>query len=380
MSDLSRTRGALRLPRLDREKVLLAVAAPVLAIIAALVITSIVLLASGKDPFGAIKVMGTYIGYSDYQVNTLNQATTYYLGALAVAFGFRMNLFNIGVDGQYRIGAFFGAVVGGMINVPSILEVPIIIVVAMVCGALWAGIAGWLKVTRGVSEVISSIMLNTIAGSVIAYFLKPGRLAVQVGNNVQTKPIPASGNFFSFSMPGGQLWGFIIVAAVVGVLFQLVLSRTRFGFDLRATGRSESAALASGVNVKRMVMTSMLISGGLAGLIGMPQLLNSSHQYSLDFPAGIGFTSIGIALVGRNNPVGIAFSSLLFAFLDTVANPLQFNGYQVELVPVIQGTIVVCVVAVYELVRRYGLRRQQSKVAAQLAEGTAAKSPKEVAA
>ncbi|OIV37190.1 sugar ABC transporter permease [Mangrovactinospora gilvigrisea] len=351
---------------MDREKLLLAVAAPVLALIATMVITAIVLLCSGKEPFGALRVMGTYLGYSDYQVNTLNQATTYYLGALAVAFGFRMKLFNIGVDGQYRIGAFFAAVAGGAVNLPAVLEIPMIMVVSMACAGLWAGIAGWLKVTRGVSEVITSIMLNAVAGSVIAYLLNPKRLALAVGNDVRTPKIPDSGHFFSFNLAGGQLWGFIIIAALVGIGFHLLLNRTRFGFDLRATGRSESAALASGVNVKRMVVVSMLVSGALAGLIGMPQLLNSSYQYSVDFPAGIGFTCIGIALVGRNNPVGIAFAALLFAFLDTVANPLQFNGYQVELVPVIEGTIVVCVVGTYEVVRRYGLRRQQSRVGEQL--------------
>lgn len=359
-----------RLKRIDKERVLLALAAPVLAVVAAMVITSIVLLASGKNPFTAFNTMITYGSYADSQVFILDRATTYYLAGIAVAFGFRMNLFNIGVDGQYRMAAFFAAVVGGAVALPGPLEIILLIVVAMLVGAMWAGIAGYLKVTRGVSEVISTIMLNAIATSVIAYLLNPHRLAQATNgsNNITTKPIPGSAHFFIFSTVGTQpLWGFLIIAVLVGVLFHLVLSRTRFGFDLRATGRSETAALASGVNVKRMVLTSMLVSGALAGLVGLPQLLNASYQYSSDFPAGIGFTGISVALIGRNNPVGVAIGALLFGFFDRTADQLQFNGFQPEITQIMEGTIVICVVVAYEVVRRYGLRRQQRNVGAKLA-------------
>ena len=214
-----------------------------------------------------------------------------------------MNLFNIGVDGQYRMAALIAAGVGGAVALPAPLHVLLIVVVAMLVGAFWAGIAAILKVTRGVSEVISTIMLNFIATGLIAYLLTPGRLAetIEGSNNVSTKPIPPSGQ-----MPGlplipdakGDVFGFILVAVVVGAAYWFLLGRTRFGFDLRATGTSEPAAVASGVNVKRMVLVTMLLSGAVAGLVGMPQLLGSSHAYSLDFPAGLGFTGIAIALLG----------------------------------------------------------------------------------
>ncbi len=357
--------------KVDRERVLLGIAAPVLAVVTALVVTSLVLLATGKDPVRAFQIMASYGAKSDSQVYILNKATTYYLAGLAVALGFRMNLFNIGVDGQYRLAAFLAAVVGGMVNLPAVLEIPLIILVAMLVGAAWAGLAGLLKVTRGVSEVISTIMLNAIATAIIAYLLQPGRLAHLNANtnSVETTRLPHSAWFFTMTTnpAAGPIWGFIVVAALAGVAYWFGLSRTRFGFDLRTVGQSEPAAQAGGVNVKRMVVTSMLISGAVAGLVGMPALLNDAHQYSTEFPTGIGFTGIAVALLGRNHPVGIAIGALLWGFLERTSNWLEFNGYDKEIVGVIQGVIVLCVVIAYEVVRRYGLTRQQRKVGEELA-------------
>lgn len=357
--------------KIDKERLLLGIAAPVLAVVAAFVITSLVLLATGKEPFQAFQIMASYGAKSDSQVYILNKATTYYLAGLAVAVGFRMNLFNIGVDGQYRLAAFFAAVVGGMVNLPGILEIPLIVIVSMLVGAMWAGLAGLLKVTRGVSEVIATIMLNSIATAIIAYLLQPGKLAHLDANtnSVQTTMLPKSGWFFSLTPnpAAGPIEGFLFVAVLAGIGYWFVLSRTRFGFDLRTVGQSESAAEASGVNVKRMIVTSMLISGAVAGLVGMPALLNEAHQYSTEFPTGIGFTGIAVALLGRNHPVGIAIGALLWGFLDRTSNWLEFNGYDKEIVGVIQGVIVLSVVIAYELVRRYGLGRQQRRVGEELA-------------
>jgi simple sugar transport system permease protein len=250
-----------------------------------------------------------------------------------------------------------------------VIEIPVIILTAMVVGAVWAAIAGVLKVTRGVSEVISTIMLNSIAGIVIGYFLQDGRLGVldKNANMVSTKPLPSSSHLFNFQTATDPVVGFIVIAVVVGFLYWFGLSRTRFGFDLRAVGRSQSAAEASGVSVKRMVVTSMLISGAMAGLVGMPTLLNQSYDYGTDFPVGIGFTGIAVALLGRNNPVGVGIGALLWAFLERASNGLEFEGYDKEIVGVIQGVIVLAVVIAYELVRRYGLTRQQRQVGAELA-------------
>ncbi|GEJ98197.1 ABC transporter permease [Streptomyces sp. NPDC003388] len=366
--------------RIDKERLLLGIAAPLLAIVAALVVTTLVILATGKNPGDAFSDMVTYGFASDSQVYILNKATTYYLAGVAVAIGFRMNLFNIGVDGQYRLAAFIAAVLGGALTVPGWIAIPLIVICAMATGALWAAIAGVLKVTRGVSEVISTIMLNSIATAIIAYLLQPGKLGQldQAGTLVSTKPLPSSSYFFSIDTgPAGVLWGFIVIAVVVGIGYWFVLGRTRFGFDLRTVGQSDTAAAASGVGVKKMVATSMIISGAVAGLIGMPTLLNDSHQFSNDFPAGIGFTGIAIALLGRNSPIGIALGALLWGFLERTTNHLEFQGYDKEILGVIQGVIVLCVVIAYEVVRRYGLKRQQQRVGAELAAQAAAPTMKQ---
>ncbi|MFI1155948.1 ABC transporter permease [Streptomyces sioyaensis] len=353
--------------RFDKNKLILGIAAPLLAIVAALVITSVIILATGKDPLHAYAVMADFGSKSDSQVWIINKAVPYYLSAVAVAIGFRMNLFNIGVDGQYRIAAFFAAVVGGALTLPGFLQIPLIIIVAMLVGSVWAGIAGLLKTTRGVSEVITTIMLNAIAAAVIGYFLQEGRLAKKDGNLFHTPNLPASSHFFTIPTQPKPLDGFLVIAVVVGFVYWFVLNRTRFGFDLRTVGQSEPAAEAGGVSVKRMIVTSMLLSGAAAGLIGMPTLLGESYNYGTDFPVGIGFTGIAIALLGRNHPAGMAAGALLWGFLERTGTQLEFEDYEQEIVGVMQGVIVLCVVIAYELVRRYGLRLQQRKVGEELA-------------
>ncbi|MVO83520.1 ABC transporter permease [Streptomyces sp. p1417] len=354
--------------KFDKERLLLAVAGPVIALVAAMVLTSVVLVASGKSPVEPYSLMFEQATYSDVQVLIINEAGMYYLAALAVAVGFRMNLFNIGVDGQYRLAAMVTAVVGAHMSLPAGLQIPLLIVVAMLTGAFWAGIAGVLKTTRGVSEVVATIMLNAIATSVIAYLTLDDKFGVPVGNNNTTGVMHESGWFPGIDMgDSGEIYGFVVVAALAGVLYWLILNRTRFGFDLRATGASQSAAAASGVNAKRMMLTAMLVSGAVAGLAGMPILLGDVHTYSLSFPTGLGFTGIGIALLGRNSPVGIALASLLWAFLVKASQALDYEGYDKEIAVIMQGLIVIAVVVSYEGVRRWGLRRQQQRVGEELA-------------
>ncbi|MFF6993589.1 ABC transporter permease [Streptomyces sp. NPDC008313] len=366
--------------RIDKERLLLGIGAPLLAVVAAIIVTTLVILATGKNPGPAFSDMVSYGSASDSQVFILNKATTYYLAGVAVAIGFRMNLFNIGVDGQYRLAAFIAAVLGGALTLPGFIAIPLIILCAMLTGALWAAIAGVLKVTRGVSEVIATIMLNAIATAIIGYLLQPGKLGQldKAGTLVSTKPLPEASFLPNFDAgPAGMVNSMVVLAVLVGLAYWFVLGRTRFGFDLRTVGQSESAAAASGVGVKKMIATSMIISGAVAGLIGMPTLLNESHQFDNSFPNGIGFTGIAIALLGRNNPVGIALGALLWGYLERTTNHLEFEGYDKEILGVIQGVIVLCVVIAYEVVRRYGLKRQQQRVGAELAAQAAATTKKQ---
>jgi simple sugar transport system permease protein len=346
----------------------------------AFLLSSVVLLLSDLSPVEPYRLMVEQIEFTDVQVLVINQTGIYYLAALAVAIGFRMNLFNIGVDGQYRLAVMLAAVVGAAVELPGPLHILLIVLVAMAVGAFWAGIAGVLKTTRGVSEVVSTIMLNAIATSLIAWLILPANLGVRPegSNDLTTGEIAESGWFPGLALDGGTIYGFTFVAFALGIVYWFVLNRTRFGFDLRATGASESAAQASGVDAKKMVLTAMLISGAMAGLAGMPMLLGQTHTYSLSFPVGVGFTAIGIALLGRNNPIGILFASLLFAFLDKTAEGLSLEGYPKEIAVIMQGLIVIAVVVSYELVRQYGLRRQQQKVGEELA--AQARKKKEVAA
>ncbi|HEY8986580.1 MAG TPA: ABC transporter permease [Streptomyces sp.] len=370
--------------KFDKERVLLAVAGPVIALVAAILLTSVVLLASGKNPIEPYRLMLEQIPYSDIQVLIINQASMYYIAALAVALGFRMNLFNIGVDGQYRLGALVTAIVGAHVALPGFLQIPLLLLVGALTGAMWAGIAGVLKVTRGVSEVVATIMLNSIATSLIGYLTLRDNFGVLVGDNVTTGIMKDSG-----WMPGinlgadvGEIYGLVFLAIALGFAYWLVLNRTRFGFDLRATGESETAAAASGVDAKRMVITAMLVSGAVAGISGLPLLLGDAHTYSLSFPAGLGFTAIGIALLGRNNPGGIALAALLWAFLDKASPALDYAmpvAYEKEIATIMQGLIVFAVVISYEAVRQWGLRRQQKQVGAQLAAEAAQNVKKEVA-
>jgi simple sugar transport system permease protein len=352
--------------RLDPRRIGLAVAAPAMAFAVAVALSSIVLLIAGHAPLTAFTSMYTFGIQPENLVNILNKSSGYYLSALAVAIGFRMNLFNIGVDGQYRLAAMCAAVVGAAVTLPKPLHILLIVLVGVAVGAVWAGIAGVLKVYRGVSEVISTIMLNYIAGALTAWMLTPAVFAMLENNIVKTPVMAESAWFPGIPTSGGEVYGFILVSGLIGVVYWFVLGRTRFGFDLRATGMSEPAAVASGVDVRRMVVYSMLLSGGVAGLVGMPLLLGSSHSYGQDFPAGIGFTGIAIALLGRNHPIGIAFAALLWSFLDVSNQILDLEGIPKEIVTIMQGTIVLAVVVAYEVVRRWRVNSEQRRVAAEL--------------
>ncbi len=351
------------------ERYALTLAAPVLAVVVAVVVTSLVLLIAG-DPVGQVWGQIFAVPEARNLINIVNAASVYYLSALAVAIGFRMNLFNIGVDGQYRIAAFAAAYIAGEAWLPGYLNTLLAVVAAMLVGAAWAGIAALLRVTRGVSEVISTIMLNAISTGLVAYLLRQAAPVVEGGNDIGTKPIPQGSRIPGFPVDGEvtTVYGFVVIAVLFGVAYWVLVNRTRFGFDLRATGQSETAAVASGINVKRMVLSTMLLSGAVAGLVGLPILFGDAYRYGTTFQSGLGFAGIAIALLGRNHPVGIAVGALLFAYLDEQSNPLQILvGVAPEIVTITQGVIVLAVVIAYEVVRRYRLRREQQVVAAALA-------------
>lgn len=345
--------------------------APFLGVLISVAVTAVILTAINADVVKVFSAMVKYGTSPRAETLILNLATTYFLSALAVAIGFKMNLFNIGVNGQYILGAVAAGIVAGQLDLPKALSVTITIIVAVVVGALWAGVAAWLKVSRGVSEVISTIMLNFIAVAIISWIIIRTRFGVETSLNVRgTQIIPESGMLrgTAFIDPKTKVYGFFFIAIIVGIGYWFVLNRTRFGYDLRATGASASAARTSGVEAKRMTAITMLISGGLAGLVGLPYLLGEATSYNLNFPTDWGFTGIAIALLGRNNPVGIAFGSILWAFLDVASGQLILEGVPREITTIMQGLTVIVVVISYEIVRRNQTRGEQSRVAKALEE------------
>ncbi len=360
-------------------RILLTLAAPVVALVFSVAMSSIVLLISGSNPVAAFGDMMSHASRLETMVDILNRATPLYIAGVAVAIGFRMNLFNIGVDGQYLLAALVAAHLGAMVNLPGVLRIVWILVVAMAVGAAYSGFAGVLKVTRGINEVISTIMLNAIAISgIVAYLVREwqagGEILSGSASRVGTTPIPESGlipdlnsvlEFFTREVgQGKELTGMLVIAILVGLGYHILVNRTRFGFDLRASGINPFAAQVGGVPAKRMVVSAMVLSGAVAGLVGMAEI-NQVGFFPANPIRGLGFTGIAVALLGRNHPAGIILAALIFAFLDISSGVLQFTGAASrEIVVIMQGVIILAAVVAYEVARR-ARERQEARSAAE---------------
>jgi ABC-type uncharacterized transport system permease subunit len=353
-----------------------ALIAPVIAVLIAVVATSLVISISGSNS-GIGDFWSVMLSAPKHQtlVNIVNLAGELYIAAVAAAIGFRMGLFNIGVEGQYGLAAYVAAVFAGGAFLPGPLNVIVATLLAVAVGAAWAGIAALLKVYRGVSEVITTLMLNAIGPIIVTHYLNAH--GQQTGYNIQTKPITKSstvGGWAPFGQNNGQIWTLGLLAVLVGVGFWLLLNRTRLGFDLRATGLSASAAAASGVGAKKMVIIAMLLSGGVAGLVWIPELFGTAHSYSgATFTANLGFTGLAVALLGRNRAGGMVFGALLFSWLTCQSDALQIDtDIAPQIVEITQGIAVLAVVVAYELVQRHRARAEQQAVAAEVPEAVAA--------
>ena len=337
--------------------------APLVAAVAAVLVSSIALLISDNSPATAFLEMWKQIDSTESVVSIVNRAVPYYIAGVAVAVGFKMNLFNIGVNGQYVLAALLAAAVGAAVSLPAPLHVALIIGVAVVTGMMWAAIPALLKVTRNVNEVISTIMLNYVATNLVAYLLKNhfDRGTGMVAETARLEPsarIPSLNTIveatgFNFS-PGVILQGFLPVAILLGVGYHLLLNRSRFGFDLRISGQSPTAARSSGVNPKRMVMITMMLSGAIAGLVGMAPLMADPqyHKFGDQFPTEIGFTGLSLALLGRNHPVGIAAAAIVWATIERATQRLSFIDIPQEIGTILQGSFLLAAVIAYEVVRR----------------------------
>jgi simple sugar transport system permease protein len=285
-----------------------------------------------------------------------------------------MGLFNIGVDGQYRLAAVIAAAAGAAVDMPAPLHVAFILIVAMAVGCAWASVPAALKVTRGVNEVISTIMMNFVATGLAAYLLQ-NHFKVPDDPISKTELIDESGrigtldwllDWFGIDLPNGShLQGFLVIAIVLGVAFHLLITRTVFGFELSATGINPTAAGIGGVATRRMTVRTLLLSGAIAGLVGMAPLLNEFHRYAESgFPTQLAFTGIAVALLGGNHPVGIAIAAFVFAFIERGSVALDNLSVPTEISRIMQGSLILAGVIGYEVVRRRSVAAKTSAVAA----------------
>ncbi len=353
---------------LDIGNLALGLAAPLASLAVAAGFSALLLLISGFNPGDVLSVLWTRAGQASTWLDAAQRAIPLYLSALAVAIGFKMGLFNIGVEGQYRVAMLATAVLGAAVQLPAVVHVAFCLVVAMIFGAAWATIPAVLKVTRGVNEVISTIMMNFIAIGLTAFLFAEVFRDTPAGDlNAKTRAMPRSSyvpNLIEQDLRA--LSGFLIVAIVLGIGFYLLVWRSRFGFQLRASGANAAAARIAGINPKAMIVKTMLLSGALAGLVGMPQILGERHAYSNDLQLNLGFDGIAVALLGRNNPAGMAVGAIIFGFLNAAGRFLDLADIPKEIVTILQGVIVLTVVIVYELVGRIRERRTQEIAARDL--------------
>ena len=355
--------------------------------IAALVAAAI-LLVTGYSPVSAASTMWSKGWELESVIDMLNRATPLYLSAIAVAIGFRMNIFNIGVEGQYLLAALVAAYVGAQFSFWAPVHIAIIILVAMATGAAWVAIPAILKVTRGIHEVISTIMMNIIGVAFVAAVLfnswnERDALNQKTPDIPETGRMPDLNNVVEFLVrdielwPSGNpkkfLWGFLAVAVAVGIIYHIYVNRTRSGYDLRAGGINPDAALVAGINPKKMILTAMLMSGAVAGLVGLPEVLGRDYYYGLQFTQMLGFNGIAVALIGQNHAAGVALGAFLFGFLDTTGPILDTaDEAPEEIVTIIKGAMIFVAIIVYAIARRQQLAdqaRAASRVLAQRVRG-----------
>ncbi|WP_436786542.1 ABC transporter permease [Yinghuangia sp. YIM S10712] len=303
---------------------------------------------------GSIVDPGTFdSNYAPYILNpiseTVSQATPLIFGGLAVSVAFRAGLFNIGAQGQLIAGAIVAAWVGFQFEMPAGLHLIVVIIGGLLGGAIYAGLAGVLKARFGAHEVIVTIMLNYIAVFFLSWLLTTD--SFRQPNQPQPIGKPMHDTALLPRLFGDELrinLGIVLALAAV-LLYWWLLNRSVVGFELRAVGANPEAARTSGMSVGRAQIIAMVFAGAMAGMIGVSQVAgpyNAGHQLTQTIDAGLGFTAITVALLGRTKPLGIVFAALLFGALQAGGSRMQASAQvSIDIVTVIQAVIVLCVAA-----------------------------------
>ena len=328
-------------------------ALPIISIVLSVILGSLVIIFSewlvdGQlDPGLAFKAYGALVngsvGSFNAMVNTLVATVPLLLGGLSVGLGFKAGLFNIGAQGQFLMGALGAVIVGVQLNeAPGFIAMPVSLLAALVGGALWGFIPGFLKATRGAHEVVTTIMLNFVAVAFLA-FMVSGPL------KVPGTPSPITLDVGTAALPivlgrNGHLG--ILIAPLMVIAYGFLLFRTTRGFEIRVAGASPDAARYAGMSPRRLIIWTMTVAGMLAGMAGGLELLGTTHHMTASYGTTVGFDAIAVALLGRTSPIGIVLAALLFGAMNSGASAMQIQaGVPAELVGVLQATILFFLVA-----------------------------------
>ncbi|MCM3878537.1 MAG: ABC transporter permease [Vicinamibacterales bacterium] len=337
---------------------------PVVAVLAAFLVGGVFILAIGESPLQTYSLLiGSALWWPDGIGYTLFLATPLIFTGLAVSVAFRAGLLNIGAEGQLYVAAFATAWVGIVFaNLPAAVLVPLCCTAAVAAGAMWGAIPGILKARFGSHEVINTIMLNFIAVAFVSYLTQyhyrtPGDAILETAPIGANAHIPRLARFIPGFPERIPLNVAFLLALVCCALVYFFLWHTKWGYELRATGSNPSAAEYGGISIRRQIVLAMAISGGLAGMVGINEVLGYRHRYYDGFSDNYGFTGIAVALLGRNHPVGVVLAALLFAVLTRGGVPVDAFTQHVtkDIVQILQATIILFVAA--EALFREGLRR-----------------------
>jgi general nucleoside transport system permease protein len=325
---------------------------PLLNLAVALLVSGLVVLIIGENPLEAMWIMlkgavGSLKGWS----YLLYYATNFIFTGLAVAVAFHAGLFNIGGEGQAYLGGLGATIAGLSLEfLPWPLVIPLAVLASAAFGALWGFIPGYLQAKRGSHIVITTIMFNFIASSLMVYlinywFRPVGKMAVEsreiTGAYIMNFRELAR-TFFDYRLPSSPLNPTLFFALFIAWAVWYFLWRTKLGYEIRAVGLNTDASVYGGIRPAKIIMIAMAISGGLAGMLAVNEVLGAQHRLVIEYVQGAGFVGIAVALMGRNHPVGIVLAALLFGLLYQGGTELSFTkpGINRDMIVVIQGLVI----------------------------------------
>lgn len=360
------------LRRITESRGFSAFTAALLAIVIGLIFGFIVMLiASPVNSFNGFIMVLT--GGLSRVASVLYYATPILMTGLAVGFAFKMGLFNIGASGQYTMGMFFALYVGFMFDLPDGIHWIVCILAGAVGGMLWGFIPGIFKALLNVNEVITSIMFNYI-GMYLVDMLVQSNGTMYVSTKARTNYLPKSAQMPALGNDGSGLSVAIIIGVALAIICYIVLNRTTFGYELKATGYNKNASNYAGMNGKKNIIVTMVIAGALAGLGGAFYILapsaipGSSMTYEpISIIAANGFNGIAVALLGNSSPIGIIFSAIFVSYIQRGGTLAALYGFKPEIIDIVIAVIIyfsAFSMLMSTMATRFFKRRKEKKVAA----------------